>query len=183
MSQTRHNARQAAVQAIYQWLLTGKEVDYIDEQFLADHDLTNVDVDYFKELLHKIPLHLHEIEDHFVPMLDRKLSELDPVECAILHIGTYELEFRLDVPYRVIINESVELAKTFGAEHGHKYVNSILDKVAHKLREAEINAQNSNSGNGAGKPKRSNARKDVKITTKKSMNSSSAAAQRLAKGK
>lgn len=138
MSQARHNARRHAVQAIYQWQLTGQEIDTIDQSFVAEHDMSKVDVDYFEELLHEIPLHVHELEDHIIPVLDRPIAEVDPVERAILRVGAYELEFRLDIPYRVVINESIELAKTFGAEHGHKYINSILDKVGQKLRAKEI---------------------------------------------
>ncbi len=138
MSKARHNARRHAVQAIYQWQLTGQEIDVIDQSFIAEHDMSNVDVDYFEELLREIPLHVHELEDHLIPVLDRAIAEVDPVERAILRIGAYELEFRLDIPYRVVINEAIELAKTFGAEHGHKYINSILDKAAQKLRATEI---------------------------------------------
>jgi N utilization substance protein B len=125
------------VQAIYQWQMTDGDIDDIEEQFLTEHDTDGMDKAYFHELLHQIPLHLHELEDHFVTILDRPVVEVDPVERAILRIGTYELEFRTDIPYKVVINESVELAKVFGAEDGYKYVNSILDKVAGKLRADE----------------------------------------------
>jgi len=138
VSSSRTNARRNAVQAIYQWQLTGQDVDNIDSQFISEHDMSDVDVQYFEELLQQIPLHLHELDDHIIDFLDRKIDEVDPVERAILRIGAYELEFRKDVPYKAIINEAIELAKTFGAEHGHKYVNSVLDKVAHKLRDDEI---------------------------------------------
>jgi N utilization substance protein B len=85
-----------------------------------------------------VPLHQHELDDHLAPNLDRSIAEVDPVERAILRMGAYELEFRLEIPYKVVINEAVELAKTFGAESGHKYVNAVLDKVAAKLRAAEV---------------------------------------------
>jgi N utilization substance protein B len=137
LSQQRTNSRRAAVQAIYQWQMTDGDIDDIEEQFLTEHDTDGMDRSYFHELLHQIPLHLHELEDHFVTILDRPVVEVDPVELAILRIGTYELEFRADIPYKVVINEAVELAKVFGAEDGYKYVNSILDKVAGKLRADE----------------------------------------------
>ncbi|MEW5756672.1 MAG: transcription antitermination factor NusB [Pseudomonadota bacterium] len=140
MSSSRHKARQCAVQALYQWQLTGQDVADIDRQFIEEHDMKGVKVDYFQELLHQVLLHLHELDDHMAPLLDRPVQEVDPVERAILRLGIYELKFRLDVPYRVVINEGVELAKTFGAEHGHKYVNSILDGVARQVRTAEIEA-------------------------------------------
>ncbi|WP_126456156.1 transcription antitermination factor NusB [Sulfuriflexus mobilis] len=140
MSKARSKARRNAVQALYQWQLTGADVSTIEEQFLVEHDMANVDVDYFRELLREVPLHLHELDDHLIEYLDRPIDEVDPVERAILRMSTYELELRLDVPYKAVINEGVEMAKTFGAEHGHKYVNGILDRVARKLRSVEIAA-------------------------------------------
>ncbi len=181
MSEARSNARRSAVQAIYQWQLTGQQAERIDEQYVADHDVSKMDQAYFHELLKEIPLHLHELEDHIIPFIDRKIDELDPVERAVLRIGIYELEFRLDVPYRVVINEAVELAKTFGAEDGHKYVNGILDKVAQKLRTTEIK-RNSGNSKSASAPKKKKAKKQVKVTTKKS-NSKGNSGQRVAKGK
>lgn len=138
MSRERTKARRAAVQAIYQWQMTGQDVGEIEEQFLQSQDMTGVDVGYFRELVRQIPLRVHELEDHFIPYADRPVAEIDPVERAILRIAVFELEFRPDIPYRVVINEAVELAKVFGAEHGHKYVNGIVDKTAHKLRAIEI---------------------------------------------
>ncbi|OGT19516.1 MAG: N utilization substance protein B [Gammaproteobacteria bacterium RBG_16_57_12] len=141
MSRARRNARRCAVQGLYQWQMTGQDVSLIEQQFVAEHDLSKTDIDYFKDLLHGVPLHLHELDDHMIPLLDRSIEMVDPVERAILRLGVYELEFRLDIPYRVVINEGVELAKTFGAEHGHKYVNSILDGIARKLRAVEVKAR------------------------------------------
>ena len=135
---SRHMARQAAIQALYQWQLTSQQPEDIEQHFINDHELKGVDVEYFHQLVRKIPLHRHELDDHLAPHLDRAIDEVDPVERAILRVGAYELEFLLEIPYKVVINEAVELAKTFGAEHGHKYVNAILDKVATKLRAAEI---------------------------------------------
>jgi N utilization substance protein B len=140
LSKARSKARRNAVQALYQWQLTGADVSVIEDQFLIEHDMANVDVEYFRELLREVPLHLHELDDHLIEYLDRPIDEVDPVERAILRMSTYELEFRLDVPYRAVINEGVEMAKTFGAEHGHKYVNGILDRVARKLRSVEFKA-------------------------------------------
>ncbi len=134
----RHLARQAAVQALYQWQLTGQAPRDIEQNFISDHELKGVDGEYFRHLVDEVPLHLHELDDHLTPHLDRTIEEVDPVERAILRIGAYEMEFRLEVPYKVVINEAVELAKTFGAEHGHKYVNAVLDKVAARLRAVEI---------------------------------------------
>jgi N utilization substance protein B len=147
MSRTRHLARKRAVQALYMWQMTGEDVSTIEQQFLLEQDMKNVDLKYFKELLHKVPEHVHELDDHIAPLLDRPFQELDPVECAIMRLGAYELRFRLDIPYRVVINEGVELTKIFGAEDGHKYVNSILDRVAKKLRTIEINSARKSTPN------------------------------------
>lgn len=141
MSKARTKARRTAVQALYQWQLTGQNISEIEAQFVAEHDFSKVDFEYFKELLHQVPLRLHELDDHITPLLDRPLEEVDPVERAILRLGVYELRFRLDIPYRAVINESVELTKMFGAEQGHKYVNSVLDKVARNLRAVELKAR------------------------------------------
>lgn len=138
MSNARTKARRNVVQALYQWQLSGGDIAEIEAQFLSEYDMKKVDVDYFKELFKQIPLHLHEIDDHLQPFLDRPIDEVDPVERAILRIAVYELGFCLDIPYRVVINESIELAKRFGAEHGHKYVNGVIDQIAKKLRAVEM---------------------------------------------
>lgn len=140
---SRHKARRAAVQALYQWHLTQQQPGDIEDHFILDHEMNGIDVEYFHHLVREIPRHIHELDDHISPHLDRKLNDVDPVELACLRIGTYEFEFHPEIPYKVILNESVELAKTFGAEHGHKYVNAILDKVAAGLRASEIKAAHS----------------------------------------
>lgn len=134
----RHKAREAAVQALYQWQLTEELPN--EEQFILDHQLDGVDLEYFHHLVSEVPLHMHELDDQLLPHLDREVGEVDPVERAILRLGAYELEFQPEVPYKVVLDEAVELARTFGAEHGHKFVNAVLDKVALKLRTAEIQA-------------------------------------------
>ena len=135
---SRHKARQAAVQALYQWQLTEQAPEDIESHFILDHEMSDVDMEYFDKLVRQIPLHLHELDDFLIPHLDREINEVDPVERAILRLGVFELEFAPEVPYKVILDEAVELAKTFGAEHGHKYVNGVLDKVAGKLRASEL---------------------------------------------
>ncbi len=140
MSKKRSKARSRAVQAIYQWQMTGQEIAEICDQFVADHPMDGVDIDYFRELACGVVRHHHALDDEITPYLDRNLQLVDPVERAILRLGTYELLHRPDIPYRVIINEAVELAKSFGGEAGHKYVNGVLDKVALKLRNGEVAA-------------------------------------------
>jgi len=170
MSKARSLARRCAIQALYTWQMTGNELADIDGDFRSEHDMAGVEIKYFQELLHQVVLHRGELDDHLSPLLDRTINEVDPVELAILRVGAYELEFRLDVPYRVAINEAVELAKTFGAEHGHKFVNGILDGVAKKLRAAEIAAKASKV-KAVGKPKekfKAKSRPEVSITIKPS---------------
>lgn len=134
----RSRARRYAMQALYQWQMTGHEAALIDAQFLADQDMTNVDVGYFRELLRGVLGLTENLNALLNPYLDRPLDQVDPVERAILWIAGYELSQRPDVPYRVVINEAVELAKKFGAEQGHRFVNGVLDKAARRLRAAEI---------------------------------------------
>jgi N utilization substance protein B len=128
----RSAARQRALQALYQWQLSGQDIDLILQQFLDDEeDMNQVDVPYFKRLLHGIHEEVKQLDTTFSKFLDRGLSQIDPIELAILRIGCYELKQCPDIPFKVVINEGVELAKQFGAEMSHKYVNGILDKIAH----------------------------------------------------
>ena len=138
LSKGRNLARRCAVQALYQWHITQQNVGDIDAQFVTEHDVKKVDIAYFQELLHKVAEHVTELDAHYANFLDRPVRELDPVECAVLRMSVYELAHRLDIPYRVVINEGIDMAKVFGAEQSHKYVNGVLDKVARKLRTAEI---------------------------------------------
>lgn len=137
MNRGRTMARQRAVQALYQWQQAGHDLSEIDAQFLAGQDMSRVEVPYFQELLYKIPKDIENLDACLEPLLNRKINEVDSVERAILRIGTYELKHRLDVPYRVVINEGIVLAKKFGAVDSHRFVNGILDKLSFTLRSAE----------------------------------------------
>ena len=130
----RTRARRTALQALYQWQLTSQEPDDIARQFLDERPLEKVDIGYFGELVRGIPSHLQALDALLDPALDRPLDRVDPVERAILRIGAYELAFRPDIPWRVAVNEAVEIAKAFGADQSYKYVNGILDKVARTAR-------------------------------------------------
>lgn len=141
MSQPRTFARQAAVQALYQWQMTGQNLTKIEVQFHEEDRLQAVQKSYFTELLQGVPEHVEAIDSALADFVDRPVDSIDPVERAILRIGTYELLYRLETPYRVIINESINLAKYFGAEGSHRYVNGILDKVAQQVRAVEIKAK------------------------------------------
>ncbi len=141
MSKKRSQARRHAVQAIYQWQMAGENVGEIANQFLEEQDLDGFEVPYFQELLRGVPQHLSELDELLKPALDRAIESVDPVERAVLRLGVFELCYKPEVPYRVVINEAVELAKVFGAEQGHKYVNGVLDQVAKQVRSVEIKAK------------------------------------------
>ncbi|HEX5512929.1 MAG TPA: transcription antitermination factor NusB [Gammaproteobacteria bacterium] len=142
LGRLRTRARRRALQALYQWQMAGQDLVDIETQFQQEMDMSAVDIDLFRELLHGVPGRVDELDAQFSPLLDRPAEQLDPIERAILRIGTYELEARLDVPCRVVINEAVELAKQFGADQSHRYINGVLDKVARALplRAAEMRA-------------------------------------------
>jgi len=133
----RARARRYAMQALYQWDLSGTDLPLIREQFLVAEDFSKADKPYFIELLSEAPKNVDIIDENISGFIDRPFEQLDPVERAVLRLATYELLYRLDIPYRVTINEAVQLTKKFGAEQGHTYVNAVLDKAAHKLRSAE----------------------------------------------
>lgn len=141
MSQARTNARRAAVQALYQWQMTGQNLSEIERQFLEEQRLKDAQKSYFTELFHGVPKNLTQIDEVLSEFVDRPVDSVDPVERAILRIGVYELLHRLDMPYRVVLNESINLAKDFGADGSHRYVNGILDKIALKQRAIEIKAK------------------------------------------
>lgn len=138
MSRTRSQARRCAVQALYQWQLTGADVPDVVAQIMEEKDVKKVDVSYFRGLLSGVVKQVDSIDELLAPALDRSVESLDPVELAVMRMGVYELQYSIEVPYRVVINEAVELAKTFGADQGHKYVNGVLDKLAMTLRSAEV---------------------------------------------
>ncbi len=136
----RKKARHLLVQALYQWSMSGSSLVDIEAEFRADNDMAKVDTGFFHEVLHGVPKNLDVIEAAFEPFLDRKVSELDPIALAVLQLGVYELMYRIDVPYRVVINEAVSLTKKFGATDSYKYVNGVLDKVAAEKRATEVKA-------------------------------------------
>lgn len=133
----RRKARRFALQGLYEWQLSGNPAFEIEARYRVENAMHKVDLDYFHELLHRIPVEADVLDALFTPFLDRAFASLDPVELATLRIGTYELKHRLDVPYRVVINEGIELAKTFGASESHKYINGVLDQLAAELRKHE----------------------------------------------
>lgn len=133
----RRKARRIVLQAIYQWLMTSNEPFEIAAQFREANSL-KVDWDYFDEVFLRIPLCQKAIETELESVVDREINALDMIEKALLYVGVFELTYLVDIPYRVVINECVDLAKTFGASESHKYVNGVLDKLSKKLRTDEI---------------------------------------------
>lgn len=131
------------MQALYQWIVARTPPADIIREFVADRELIKVDIEYFTELTRSIPLKFDELLGEINPVIDRQWAQVDPVEQAILLIGTYELRFCPHVPWRVVVNEAVELCKMFGAEDAHKYINGVLDKLARTARVAEISATSS----------------------------------------
>jgi N utilization substance protein B len=133
----RSLSRKLALQALYQWQLTGQTAAELRNQYAEEEGFADADAEYFRDLLNGITAGAAGLDGTLAGLIDRPVEQLDPVERAVLLIGLYELGQRLDVPYRVIINEGVELAKRFGATDGHKFVNAVLDRAARGLRAAE----------------------------------------------
>jgi N utilization substance protein B len=136
-TRARSIARKLAMQALYQWQLTQQPLIEIKTQFLESEDSAGADREHFTELLTSCVKDADALAAALKPFVDRPLEQLDPVETAILMIGLHELQHRIDIPYRVVINEAVDLCKRFGATDAHKYVNAVLDRAAREIRKAE----------------------------------------------
>ena len=136
----RRRARALAMQGLYQRHFSKTPISDIEAEFMVDNDMSKVDIMYFRDLLRGVYREQAELDKLLEPFLDRPLKEVDPVELAIVRLGAYELKHRIDVPYKVVINEAVALTKKFGATDGHKYINGVLDKAARQLRKVEIDA-------------------------------------------
>jgi N utilization substance protein B len=133
----RRKARHFGLQALYQWTLSDASLVDIDAEFRVDNDFRHTDGEYFQALLRGVMEDVESLEALFSPLLDRALDDLDPIERNLLRMGTFELKERIDVPYKVVINEALSVAKKFGATESHRYINGILDKVASELRTVE----------------------------------------------
>lgn len=136
----RRRARRALVQALYKWHMTGAASVTIQKEFEDGEALKEADTRFFAEALHRIITRHDVLDTEITPLLDRAFKDLDPIEMAILRLGADELMHRPEVPYRVVIDEYVELAKTFGAEESHKYINGVLDRLAKSARSVEVSA-------------------------------------------
>jgi N utilization substance protein B len=135
-SGSRHRARRAAMQALYQWELTRQNAAEIEGLFPRDERAQPLDESYFRELIGEIPRRHEALREALQPCLDRPFETVDPVERAILLLAAYELMHHPELPTRVALNEAIELAKSFGAEHGYKFVNGVLDRLAARARPA-----------------------------------------------
>jgi len=131
----RRRARRRALQALYQWHLTGQDVGEILAQFREVQDFSNVDTELFATLVRKVSKEQGDIDEKIEPFLDRPVKQLDVIEHVILSIGAYELLNSIEVPHQVVIDEAVNLAKMFGAEQGHSFINGVLDKAAGEWRD------------------------------------------------
>jgi N utilization substance protein B len=142
----RRRAREFALQGLYEWLISGSDAGVIDAHVREQDGFAKCDTAHFDALLHGCIHEAADLDAVLARHVDRKTSELSPVEHAVLMIGSYELRHCIDVPYKVAINEAVELAKSFGGTDGHKYVNGVLDKAAADLRPAEVEAARASRG-------------------------------------
>jgi N utilization substance protein B len=138
MKKSRRKSREFALQGLYQWRLSGDSAETIQAHLREDKEYAKIDEEHFAGLLRGVIEQAPELDAVLQPSLDRPARDLSPIEHAILLLGTYELQQHLEIPYRVVINEAVELAKTYGGTDGYKYVNGVLDKVAAKVRAVEI---------------------------------------------
>jgi N utilization substance protein B len=136
----RHRAREFALQGLYQWLLNNEPASAVVNHIRSAHGFEKADGEYFTELLNGAIHQSVELRETIAPTIDRAVSELSPIEHAVLLLGAWELKNKIEIPYRVVINEAVELAKSFGGVDGHKYVNGVLDRLAGKLRPDEVGA-------------------------------------------
>lgn len=137
-SQSRRKSRELVLKAVYRGMINASELRQVMQDAQEDPDFAKADQEYFKQLLTGVTEKIPELDQEIAAFADRPLVELSPVEHAILRIASYELKFDLSIPYRVAINEGVELAKLYGGTDGHKYINGVLDKVAANLRPQEF---------------------------------------------
>ena len=135
----KRRARKLAVQALYQWLMSGSELYDIEAQFRVANNMDKVDTEYFCRLLHGVPAHLSVIEEALIPFLDRPIHGLNPIELTVLRLSAFELFNCPEIPYRVVLDESVSLTKEFGSQDGFRYVNGVLNNLAKIVRTVEIN--------------------------------------------
>ena len=138
----RKHARDKVLQALYQWQLSGEDLDWIRQHYLEEQGVSSGDEAYFLELLYQIPAEVEQLDETYRKFMTHTGDRLDPIECNILRIATYEFIHHLEIPYKVVINEAVNLAKTYGADESHKFVNGVLDPLSLQIRELETASKN-----------------------------------------
>ncbi|HAT6333301.1 TPA: transcription antitermination factor NusB [Legionella pneumophila] len=138
----KRRARKFALQALYQWLMSGTDLHEIEAQFRTINNMDKVDGEYFCRLLYGIPTHLEALEASLLPYLDREINALNPIELTVLRIGSFELFHCPEIPYKVILDESVSLTKEFGSQEGYRYVNGVLNNLAKQVRSVEVSLDN-----------------------------------------
>ena len=136
----RRHARRCALQALYTWGMTGNDIRDVEQHFHEEHDMTRADTEYFGRLLRGVATSVTDIDGRLSEFVSRPVEQIDPVEKAALRLACYELEHCLEVPARVIVAEAVQLAKTFGSDQSHKFINGVIDRVARSMpmRESEF---------------------------------------------
>ncbi|ABQ56480.1 TPA: transcription antitermination factor NusB [Legionella pneumophila] len=138
----KRRARKFALQALYQWLMSGTDLHEIEAQFRTINNMDKVDGEYFCRLLYGIPTHVEALEASLLPYLDREINALNPIELTVLRIGSFELFHCPEIPYKVILDESVSLTKEFGSQEGYRYVNGVLNNLAKQVRSVEVSLDN-----------------------------------------
>lgn len=136
----RKHARDKGLQALYQWQLSGEDLEWIKDHYVQDQGVATGDIDYFLELLFEIPACISILDEHYRQHIENFEDHVDPIETNILRIATYEFIHHLEIPFKVVINEAVNLAKVYGADDSHKFINGVLDPLAKVLRPIETEA-------------------------------------------
>jgi N utilization substance protein B len=134
----RKHARDKVLQALYQWQLSGEDLDWIKQHYIEEQGVSAGDEAYFLELLYQIPAEVNQLDDTYRKFITNSEDRVDPIECNILRIATYEFIHHPEIPYKVVINEAVNLARTYGADEGHKFVNGVLDPLSRQIRKLEV---------------------------------------------
>jgi N utilization substance protein B len=134
----KRKARKLALQALYQWLMSGTDLHEIEAQFRTINNMSKVDVEYFCELLHGVVQHAEKLDTSYLNFLDREAEALNPIELTVIRLGAYELLYRPEVPFKVVLDEAITLTKEFGSQDGHRYVNGVLNNLARDVRQVEV---------------------------------------------
>lgn len=141
----RKHARDKVLQALYQWQLSGEDLDWIRDQYLSEQGVSSGDEAYFLELLYKIPSDVDGIDEQYRPYVDKFEDHMDPIETNILRIATYEFKHHLEIPFKVVINEAINLAKTYGSDESHRFINGVLDPLSREMRTLETSQPDTHS--------------------------------------